>query len=324
MEAQLPSWTEISAPDADFEALAARVWAVQRRDNAVIRRFVAALGSTDPTFIPISFFRDFDLRVGEDWEPEAVFRSSGTTATAPDARSRHLVRDLGLYTQAARAGFRHFFPDGDYAVFALLPNYLQAGDSSLVQMVKDFIVDFGTPDSGFYLDNFDALRQALVAASERRERILLIGVTYALLDFAAHHGLHLPPDAIVMETGGMKGRRKELVRAELHAALKAGFHVDRIYSEYGMTELLSQAYTDGGERFFSPPWLRCVVTDLYLPGVVLPHGQAGRINLIDLANLHSCAFIRTDDLGRSHADGSFEVLGRLDHADLRGCNLLVD
>lgn len=324
MEIQLPTWEEIAAPDADFEALAARVWEVQRRDNAVIRRFCAELGDTAQQFIPISFFRDFALRCGEDWEPEAIFRSSGTTATEDGMRARHLVRDLGLYHNSALQGFRHFFPGEQYAIFALLPNYLQAGDSSLVQMVKHFILSFGAPDSGFYLDNFDALRQALVAAMERRERILLIGVTYALLDFAASHGLALPPDTIVMETGGMKGRRKELVRAELHAALKAGFAVPRIYSEYGMTELLSQAYTDGSERFFCPPWLRCVVTDLYLPGLVLPPGEAGRINLIDLANVHSCAFIRTDDLGRSHADGSFEVLGRLDHADLRGCNLLVD
>lgn len=321
METQLPSWAEIAAPDADFEALAARVWEVQRRDNAVMRRFCAELGTTAQQFIPISFFRDFDLRCGVGWEPEAVFRSSGTTASA---RSRHPVRDLGLYARASEAGFRHFFPDGDYAIFALLPNYLQAGDSSLVQMVRHFILTFGTPDSGFYLDDFDALRAGLVAAMERRERILLIGVTYALLDFAASHGLVLPPDAIVMETGGMKGRRKEMVRAELHAELMAGLSVPRIYSEYGMTELLSQAYTDGSERFRCPPWMRCVVTDLYLPGVVLPPGETGRINLIDLANLHSCAFIRTDDLGRSHADGSFEVLGRLDHADLRGCNLLVD
>jgi hypothetical protein len=321
MESELPTWEEISAPDADFTALAARIWTVQCRDNAVIRRFCTALGVVRQQFIPISFFRDFDLRCGEDWQAAAVFQSSGTTASA---RSRHLVRDLDLYEHASVAGFRHFFPDGDYAIFALLPNYLQAGDSSLVQMVKHFILTFGAPDSGFYLDDFDALRNALYAAIERRERILLIGVTYSLLDFAASHGLQLPADAIVMETGGMKGRRKEMVRAELHAELKAGLGVDRIYSEYGMTELLSQAYTDGGERFFCPPWMRCVVTDLYIPGLVLPIGQVGRINLIDLVNVHSCAFIRTDDLGRSHVDGSFEVLGRLDHADLRGCNLLVD
>ena len=319
MKALVPDWDDVFGEGADFDRLVERVWEWQWGHNAVIRRFCDLVGSPWPTFVPIRFFKDFDLKCGEGWEPELVFRSSGTGAME---RSRHLVRYGALYDRALMDGYRHFFGEGDRTVFALLPNYLEKGDSSLVYMVTQWMKVFGNPGSGFYLYDFEVLRRGLVEAMERGEKILLIGVSYALLDFAEGYPMVLPPDAVVMETGGMKGRKEELVRAELHARLKAGLGVNKVYSEYGMTELLSQAYTDGGDRFRCPPWMRVVVTDLYVPGLVLPLGQAGRINVVDLANLYSCAFIRTDDVGRGYADGSFEVLGRVDFGELRGCGLM--
>jgi hypothetical protein len=319
MPIRLPSPDEVFLQQLDFDTAAEMVWAWQRAHNAPMAEFCGLMQYDGPEFMPIEFFKDYELRCDTDWKPELVFRSSGTSG---DARSTHFVRHAGIYRRSACAGFKHFFKEGQYTVFALLPSYLERQDASLVWMVTEWIKDFGAPGSGFYLDNFAALRQALAEAMDRRERILLIGVSFALLEFVEKMPIKLPPDAIVMETGGMKGKGEELVRADLHERLKAGFGLEKIYSEYGMTELLSQAYSDGTDRFRCPPWMRVVITDPYLPGVEVPFGEAGRINVIDLANMHSCSFIRTDDVGRAHEDGSFEVLGRLDHAELRGCNLM--
>lgn len=295
------------------------LWRLQRAANPVIARYCAALGDDSLQFIPIRFFKDFEMRCGGDWEPEAVFQSSGTTG---QERSRHLVRDLALYDRVALGGFRHVYGEGEWAVFALLPNYLERGDSSLVRMVTHWIESFGLPGSGFYLYDFAALRQALAEAMDRRERILLIGVSFALLDFVAGQPLRLPPDAVVLETGGMKGRHEELTRTQLHARLRAGLGLAAIHSEYGMTELLSQAYA-GGDGIFHPiPSMEVRIADPYLPTRLLPPGQVGRIMVIDRANVHSCAFIATDDLGRLHPGGGFEVLGRMDDAEMRGCNLM--
>ncbi len=321
MNLLLPTAQEICNTALDFEVTVDRIWQYQRVANPVIERYCAALGDVQQQFIPIRFFKDFDMRCGEDWSPQAVYRSSGTTGQEP---SRHLVKDLSLYEASLLEGFRYSYGAGDYTIFALLPSYLERTDSSLVHMVKTWILTFGQPGSGFYLDNFAALQQGLVEAAERGERILLIGVSFALLDFAAQYALQLPPDTIVMETGGMKGRREELTRGALHAELRTAFGLRNIHSEYGMTELLSQAYSMGDERFHCPPWMRVVITDSYIPNRIVPAGQVGRLNVIDLANLHSCAFIATDDLGRLHQDGSFEVLGRMDNAELRGCNLMYN
>lgn len=306
-------------PNLDFEAMAARVWDYQAASNPIIRRYCDLMGDQSQQWIPIRFFKDFDLRCGADWEPEAVFRSSGTTG---QVQSRHLVRDLGLYERSLMAGFRHFYGEGEFAILALLPSYLERGDSSLVHMVRTWMERFGTPGSGFYLHNFGALRQALGEAMDRRERILLIGVSFALLDFVEGGAMTLPADAIVMETGGMKGRREEVTREELHAALREGFGLQHIHSEYGMTELLSQAYSMGEGRFRCPPWMRVLIADPLDPTLILPAGEPGRILITDLANVHSCSFIATDDSGILYEDGSFEVLGRLEGAELRGCNLL--
>ena len=314
-----PDGNAIFAPELDFDALSQLIWEYQLRENPVIRRYCELLGESEMQFVPIRFFKDFELRSGGEWEPQAIFRSSGTTG---EATSRHFVRDLALYDRAALAGFRQFYGEGEWAIFALLPNYLERGDSSLVHMVKEWITAFGLPGSGFYLYNFEALRQGLAEAAESGERILLIGVSFALLDFAESHGFALPPDTVVMETGGMKGRGKEMTRSELHRLLADAFSLEKIHSEYGMTELLSQAYSTGNQRFQCPPWMRIGITDPYNPAKKLPFNEVGRINVIDLANLHSCAFIATDDCGLVHPDGSFEVLGRLENAELRGCNLM--
>ncbi len=315
-----PDPMRIFSQSQSFEALSEEVWQFQLAHNPVIHRFCQLLGTAHQTFVPIQFFKQYEMVTAGPWEAEAVFRSSGTTGQQP---SQHFVRDLSLYHASHLNAFRHFYGTGERSIFALLPNYLERGDSSLVRMVQDWITEMGLPGSGFYLYDLDALQQALVEALERGERILLIGVSFALLDFVEQNQIALPPDAIVMETGGMKGRRKEMVREELHGILREGLGVTQIHSEYGMTELLSQAYARGGSRFRCPPWMKVVITDPYIPGREAALGRTGRINVIDLANVYSSAFIQTEDLGRAHPDGSFEVLGRMDHAELRGCNLMV-
>lgn len=302
----------------DFDQAAASLWEYQRAHNPHIKRFSELLENENQTFIPIIGFKEFEMKDG-DWEPAIIFESSGTTGQIP---SRHLVKDLSIYRQSALKGFFHFFPKQQYRILALLPNYLERGKSSLVQMTKMWMDEFGLPGSGFYLYNFEALSQSLAEAADAREPILLIGVAYALLDFVDAFPMVLPPDSIVLETGGMKGRKEEITRDALHMHLKQGLGLSHIYSEYGMTELLSQCYTGKHGRFMTPPWAKVFITDLHLPELPVSEGSSGRINIIDLANVHSCAFIATDDLGRLHPDGSFEVLGRIDNSELRGCSLM--
>lgn len=304
---------------SDFESLAKELWLYQRVENPIIRRYTEHLGTEKMTFIPISFFKDFSMKSGGDWEPVATFESSGTTGQIP---SRHHVREMSIYRQVALRGFFHFFEEKKYRILALLPSYLERGNSSLVQMVKLWIDEFGLPGSGFYLYNFDALTQAIHEAAEAGEQVLLIGVAFALLDFAEQNKTPLPPDTLVLETGGMKGRKKEIIRDELHGLLSNGLGISDIGSEYGMTELMSQMYARRNGRFFPPPWVRVVISDIHLSDLPKPIGQSGRINLIDLGNVDSCAFISTDDIGRMYPDGSFEVLGRLDNSEMRGCSLM--
>lgn len=305
----------IFEPGLDFETSADELWAWQLEHNAVMQQYCALLGNTKRRFIPISFFRDRRMTCGE-WEGGQVFESSGTTGQLP---SRHFVRDLSLYEQSALEGYRHFWGEEARCILALLPSYLERGNSSLVYMVKTWMDRFGLPGSGFYLYNFEALAEQIAGS---REPLLLIGVSFALLDFAEQYPTTLPPGSVVMETGGMKGRREELIREELHTRLRKGLGVPHIASEYGMTELLSQAYALQEGRFRCPPWMRVFISDPHLSRLPAPEGATGRINFIDLANLHSCAFISTDDLGRNLPDGSFEVLGRMDGAMLRGCSLM--
>lgn len=315
----LPEYFErIIDPASDEEALVNELWQYQCAHNPIMKRYTEELQLSAPASIPISFFKSFEMKDG-DWSPQVIFESSGTTGQIP---SRHFVKDTNWYNKIALRGFHERFGTEKYRILALLPSYLERGNSSLVFMMQHWIEQFGLPGSGFYLDNLDELVNHLREAGAAGEKALLMGVSFALLDLAERGDVKVPPGTLIIETGGMKGRRKELTRAELHATLREGLGATEIHSEYGMTELLSQAYTVDGFRFRPSSSLLVRISDLHLDRLSVPTGRVGRIQLIDLANVHSCAFIATDDLGRMHPDGTFEVLGRIDNAELRGCNLM--
>lgn len=312
-----------------FANIALSVFRYQAIHNPVYCRYLKARQAdiqaiqsiVDIPFLPIEFFKSHRLITGK-WQPSGYFESSGTTGILS---SRHFYPDDHFYPQHALRNFELFFGDiKQYHLFALLPSYLERNNSSLVTMLNHLIQQSESQFSGFYLHNTgEMLRQIHQAGKMRDRKIMIWGVTFALLDLAETHKPDLS-GCIIIETGGMKGRREEITRQELHDVLIRCFGVDKIYSEYGMTELFSQAYTRGGMRFYPPPWMRVFTRDLYDPFTYLPAGKTGGINIIDLGNIHSVAFIETADLGRCHADGSFEVLGRTDNSDIRGCNLLVE
>ena len=289
-----------------------------RRDPAVVARL------TDIPFLPIEFFKTHEVRTEpESWAPEEEFLSSGTTL---QQRSRHLVREPALYRENAVRIFEQYYgPLAGWTFLALLPSYLEQGNSSLVAMVEYFARQSGQAQPAFFLHDHAALRAALVEARQvTGRRVMLLGVSYALLDFAAATGPAPELQGLtVLETGGMKGRRREMIREELHQELQQAFGPAGIHSEYGMTELLSQAYSLGDGRFHCPPPLRVLLREPSDPFSVAEFRPDGAINVIDLANVDSCAFIETKDLARMHPDGSFEVLGRMDNSDVRGCNQMV-
>ena len=312
--------------DSDFEKTALALFKYQALHNIVYRRFIDYLKIdidrvqtlTDIPFLPIKFFKSYQV-VSSPPPYETVFMSSGTTGMQ---RSRHFVKNLQLYKESFTKTFQYFYGDiKQYTVLALLPSYVEQGHSSLVYMVENLIRLSSKPDSGFYLNDtkLPAIINKLDAAGEP---VLLIGVSYALLDLIQDYQFKLK-HTIIMETGGMKGRRKEMLREELHNHLKKGFGVEVIHSEYGMTELLSQSYSKGNGIFASPPWQKLLFRDTEDPLTYLPKGKTGGINVIDLANIQSCAFIATQDLGKQLDNKKFEILGRFDHSDIRGCNLLV-
>ncbi|MCF8336177.1 MAG: acyltransferase, partial [Bacteroidales bacterium] len=270
-------------------------------------------------FLPIEFFKQHRILAGADqWEK--VFVSSGTTGLQ---KSKHYIKRLELYRKSFLKAFEWFYgPVSDYCILALLPGYLEQAHSSLVFMVNELIDRTGHPDSGFYLYDYGSLVNNLRRLDEQNQRVILFGVSHALLEMAGKYNFHLK-NAIVMETGGMKGRREEITREELHHILMRSFGVHRIHSEYGMAELLSQAYAKTYGYFQTPPWMKVLIRDFYDPFGFLENGRSGGINVIDLANLYSCAFIETKDVGRLNEDGAFEVLGRFDYSDIRGCNLMV-
>ncbi|PST82015.1 acyl transferase [Pedobacter yulinensis] len=317
--------TDLSA--AAFETLCLTIFRRQAAACSVYRDYISCLGidpqtiecSKDIPFLPISFFKTHAVTSSE--APAAiVFSSSGTTGMV---QSRHLVTDLTWYEQSYLSAFGRFYGNpADYCILALLPAYLEREGSSLIYMADDLLSKSTDPRSGYFLHNHTELAAVLEVLQQGGQKTILLGVTYALLDFIEAHSMNFP-ELIVMETGGMKGRRKEMVREELHDILCAGFGVHHIHSEYGMTELLSQAYSSGEGRFVCPPWMQVCLRDTNDPLSPVSPGTTGGINVIDLANYNSCSFISTQDLGRLHADGSFEVLGRFDHSDIRGCNLLV-
>ena len=310
----------------DFNSVALQVFAFQYQHNHLYQEFCNHLSRTpenvslisDIPFLPIEFFKSNKVVCNAD-TAAIVFSSSGTTGSST---SKHYVSDLKVYQESFRQGFSYFYGDiTQYTVLALLPAYLERTGSSLIYMANDMIEQSNAKESGFYLHNIDQLASHLKALDNSGRRILLIGVSFALLDLIEKHQFELK-NTIVMETGGMKGKRKELIRAELHQLLGKGFGVDKIHSEYGMTELLSQGYSNGDGVFKTPPWMKILARDTEDPLSLLPEGKSGGLNIIDLANLHSCSFIATQDLGRVTTD-SFEVIGRFDHSDVRGCNLMV-
>ena len=313
---------------AAFERQCMDVFRWQAAHCPVYRRYMELLGrppsqvheSREIPFLPISFFKTRTVVSGvPDAAAQAVFTSSGTTGAQP---SRHCVRDLRLYDRSLTDGFTRVYgpPDG-YTILALTPDRGERPDSSLVYMIERLMQQSRRPDAGFFMRRFDALDHTLRDLRRRRRRALLIGLTYALLDFAEQRPVDFP-SLIVMETGGMKGTRDELPFDERRRRLRRGFGSDHIHAEYGMTELLSQAYSTGDGRLRTPPWMQVRIRDRYDPFVPAPAGAPGGVNVIDLANYYSCAFIETQDLGRQADDGSFEIVGRLEQADLRGCNLM--
>jgi hypothetical protein len=317
--------------DRTFRKTTLEVFRYQADMNPVYREFIHGIG-LDPVqvrepeqvpFLPVEFFRTHRVICG-DVTPELIFESSGTTGMEP---SRHYVADPQLYLESFTRGFNRFYGDpSGLCILALLPSYLEREGSSLVYMTERLIRISGHPDSGFYLDQWEELAGVLGRRNRDGQPTLLIGVSFALVDLAEKYAMELGNHIIVMETGGMKGRRKELVRDELHQILREAFHSEVIHSEYGMTELLSQAYSTGEGIFRCPPWMKVLIRDPNDPLSILSHlkgSQTGGINIIDLANLYSCSFIATGDLGVLYPDGSFEVRGRFDHSEVRGCNLMV-
>ena len=316
------------ANQKDFDEVALKVFSHQATNCQVYRDYMTNLG-IDPSkidtltkvpYLPISFFKSHEVLSDTSNKTEIVFSSSGTTGVS---QSRHLVTDVGIYEESFRQAFELFYgPIADICLLALLPSYLERDGSSLIYMIDALIKDSNHPDSGYFLHNHDDLLQKLQVQKDSGQKTILIGVTYALLDFLESHTLNFP-ELIVMETGGMKGKRKEMVREELHQILTTGFGVNAIHSEYGMTELLSQAYSAGEGLFNCPSWMQINLRDTNDPLSAVEGQKTGGINVIDLANLNSCSFIATQDLGKVYADGSFEVLGRFDNSDIRGCNLLI-
>jgi len=313
---------------ADLEKTGLEIFYYQARNNTVYKQFLSLLNINidaiksieDIPFLPIQFFRSHKVISTTD-AVEYVFTSSGTTG---NLTSKHYVSDISLYEKSYLSAFEHFYgPIEGHTILGLLPSYLDRTGSSLIYMVNDLILRSGKPNSGFYLDNLSELKNTLIDLDAKGEQVLLIGVSFALLDLVENYTFELK-NTLIMETGGMKGRRKELIRDELHSKLKKGFGAANIHSEYGMTELLSQAYSKGNGIFKCPPWMKITIRDTEDALMPLANGQTGGINIIDLANINSCSFIATQDLGKTYADGTFEVLGRFDHSDIRGCNLLIN
>ncbi len=313
--------------DQDFEKTALQVFQRQFNENTVYREFCQLLKVQpeqiktleDIPFLPIEFFKNKAVKTGE-FSPEITFTSSGTTG---QIQSQHHVKSLQVYKESFTKTFEEFYGSiEDFVILGLLPSYLERDGSSLIYMVNDFINTSKHSASGFYLNELNQLSDKLRRLDASGKKILLIGVSFALLDLVERQSFRLK-NTIIMETGGMKGRRKEMIREELHEVLSQGFGVKHIHSEYGMTELLSQAYSKGGSKFKCPSHMKILIRDTEDPFHYLKNGKTGGINVIDLANIDSCAFIATQDLGKQLNTKEFEILGRFDNSDVRGCNLLI-
>lgn len=317
----------------NFNELAITLFKHQYQNNNIYRQFCNSLrinaDEVDTVnkipFLPISFFKTHTIKTGE-FETDIVFESSGTKQTIP---SKHFVKDIDLYKKSFTSCFEKFYGlPQTKCILGLLPSYLERKNSSLVLMIEELIQASNNQLGGFYLYDHEKLHRTILHNELLKQPTLLIGVTYAMLDFAEAYPMQLR-HTIVMETGGMKGRREEMTRQEVHAVLQKQLDINLVHSEYGMTELLSQAYSKGDEIFHCPDWMKIVLRDEDDPFHIITandaknKSQTGLINVIDLANIHSCSFIATDDIGRLHANESFEVLGRSDSSDVRGCSLMA-
>ncbi len=314
--------------DSEFNAISLEMFNYQYKNNAVYHRFCnllkinpAAIKSIEQIpFLPVTFFKNHSIKTGK-FSAEIIFLSSGTTGKN---QSKHYVKNLKLYENSFNNSFQQFYGNmQDYCILALLPSYMEREGSSLIYMAKSLIKTSQHPASGFYLNNFDELVKQLQLLEKQHQKTILLGVSFALLALAEKYQLKLK-NTIIMETGGMKGKRKELTREELHAIYKANFGVKNIHSEYGMTELLSQAYSKGNGIYECPNWMKILTRDIYEPTKILNTNATGGINVIDLANIDSCCFIATQDLGKNINKTHFKVLGRFDNSNLRGCNLLIN
>lgn len=322
--------------EEEFIEIALKVFIYQYENVPIYRKFCDLLGRDvkkirdlkEIPFLPIELFKSetildqlLDNNPSKSTDFDIVFSSSGTTG---QIQSKHYVRSLSLYENSFLKTYQIFYgAPKDFVILALLPSYLQRDGSSLIYMVQKLINLGNQPESGFYLDDLTGLHNKIAQLEKQGRKTLLIGVTYALLDFIEKFPNSVFSNLTVMETGGMKGRRKEMIREELHNRLGKNLGSSAIHSEYGMTELLSQAYSSGEGIFKCPPWMHVLIREMQDPRTFLPCQRTGGLNIIDLANYHSCSFLATQDLGKMHSDGSFEVLGRFDYSDIRGCNLLV-
>jgi phenylacetate-coenzyme A ligase PaaK-like adenylate-forming protein len=317
-----------SVADKNLEELALKIFHFQYQANSVYRKYVEYLeininkvkSIPEIPFLPIEFFKSKEI-ILDELKAEVTFFSSATTGIS---QSRHLVADIGLYKESFMKAFEYFFGNPqDYCFLALLPSYLEREGSSLIYMINELMKISSHPDNGYYLNEYKEIDKKIGLLEKQNQKYILFGVSYALIDFAEKFTNKIE-SGIVMETGGMKGRRKEISKPELYEILNKAYKTKRIYSEYGMTELLSQAYSMGNNLFQSPPWMRILIRDINDPFSYAGQGISGGINVIDLANLYSCCFIETKDLGKMNQNGQFEILGRFDNSDIRGCNLLVN
>ncbi|MDR2835316.1 MAG: acyltransferase [Bacteroidales bacterium] len=310
----------------DFERLSLIVFEYQFYNNKTYQNFCDLLHknpenvkkTTEIPFFPVDFFKNQKI-ISNNEKEKIVFSSSSTTSIIP---SKHYVTDIEIYENSFISTFKKFYGNPtDYCILGLLPSYIERGDSSLIYMVQKLIKLSSNKDSGFYLNEYENLFQLLKKLEEKSQKYILFGVSYALLNFCEYCNISLK-NSIIIETGGMKGKRKEITKSELHKILKTNFGVEQIHSEYGMTELLSQAYSQENEIFHCPPYMKIFVGDIHDPLAVKSQG-IGSINIIDLANINSCCFIATSDIGEVFTDGSFKILGRMDNSEIRGCNLMV-
>ena len=310
----------------NFNEIALDIFRFQAINNIVYNTFLTylkvdinSIQKIEDIPFPIQFFKSHKILTSKE-ATEQIFLSSGTTGME---QSKHYVTDISIYEESFTKTFQYFYGAiENYTILALLPSYLERTGSSLIYMADNFIKKSNNPKSGFYLNNLDELAKNLIELDKKGEKVLLIGVSFALLDLLDKYKFNLK-NTIIMETGGMKGKRKELIREELHSILCNGFGVSEIHSEYGMTELLSQVYSKGNGIFECSPWMKILTRDTEDALTILPEGKSGGINVIDLANINSCSFIATQDLGKTYKNNTFEVLGRFDNSDIRGCNLLV-